>query len=321
MFTLSIYRMVCKFSCQPSHIRVLSIMVAWKPISTLSSSQSKTAPTPRVGTASTCLGGKVYLFSGRGGVAMTAIEENGLLWTFDCSPSTASSTPTWTLISPADPSAPYPEGRSYHALTNDDSNIIYLHGGCPATGRLSDLWAFNISSRTWIELIPAPGSGRGGSSIAMSGDCLYRMNGFDGKTEQGGNLDIYMPSQKTWSPISYTPNGIDGPEPRSVSCLLAVQIQGRPCLMTAFGEHDPSPLGHQGAGRMLDDIWVFDIQTSKWSQVNAADGSSERPAARGWFDADVLRAKGGSSDKVVIAGGLAEDNQRLSDLWILEFPA
>lgn len=252
---------------------------------------------------------------------MTAVEENGSLWTFDCLPSMASSTPTWTLISPADPSAPYPEGRSYHALTNDDSNTIYLHGGCPAKGRLSDLWAFDVFSRTWTELATAPGSGRGGSSIAISGDRLYRMNGFDGKTEQGGTLDIYEPSLNRWSPISYLANGIDGPQPRSVSCLLAVDLQGRPSLVTAFGEHDPSPLGHQGAGRMLDDIWVFDIQTSEWSKVNAADASGERPAARGWFDADVSRTKGDTSDKVVLAGGLAEDNQRLSDVWVLEFSA
>jgi hypothetical protein len=249
---------------------------------------------------------------------MTAIEENGSLWTFDHSATMASSAPTWTLISPADPKAPYPEGRSYHALTNDDSNTIYLHGGCPTKGRLSDLWAFDVSTRTWTELTPAPGSGRGGSSVAISAGRLYRMNGFDGKTEQGGTLDIYEPTLNTWNPLSYPPNGVDGPEPRSVSCLLAMKLQGRPSLVTAFGEHDPSPLGHQGAGRMLDDIWVFDIEMSKWSQINAADGSSERPAARGWFDADVLRAKGGSSDNIVIAGGLAEDNQRLSDVWILE---
>jgi hypothetical protein len=249
---------------------------------------------------------------------MTAIEEKGSLWAFDYSSSKESLAPAWTLLSPSDLSAPYPKGRSYHALTNDGSNTIYLHGGCPVKGRLSDLWAFDISTRTWTELAPAPGSGRGGSSIAISGGRLYRMNGFDGEMEQGGTLDIYEPILNTWTPFSYSTNGIEGPEPRSVSCLLAVQLQGRPSLVTAFGEHDPSPLGHQGAGRMLSDIWVFDIQTSKWSQIHAAEGSSERPAPRGWFGADVLQARGGSTDSIVITGGLGEDNQRLSDVWVLE---
>ena len=300
-------------------VELLSDTEAQKSIKTLSSSQSKTSPIPRVGTASTYMGGKVYLFSGRGGVAMTSIEERGSLWTLDVSQSMASSSPAWTLLSPANRNGPYPEGRSYHALTNDGSNTIHLHGGCPAKGRLSDLWAFDITTRTWTELSPAPGSGRGGSSIAVSGGRLYRMNGFDGKTEQGGTMDIYEPALKSWNTRSYLADGVSGPEPRSVSCLLAVELQGRPLLVTAFGEHDPSPLGHQGAGRMLDDVWVFDIQTSEWSQMEAASGSSERPAARGWFGADVLQFRDGSDDRIVIAGGLGEDNQRLSDAWILEF--
>lgn len=294
-------------------------MLDQKPVSTRSSSQPQQSPNPRVGTASTGLDGKVYVFSGRGGVAMTAIEENGSLWAFDCSPSVASEDLKWTFVSPIDANSPYPEGRSYHAVTNDGSDTIYVHGGCPAKGRLSDLWSFNISTRSWTKLPPAPGAGRGGSSIAMSGGLLYRMNGFEGKTEQGGTLDIYDPNLNAWSSLSYSPNGIDGPEPRSVSCLLALEIQGRPSLVTAFGEHDPSPLGHQGAGRMFADIWVFDIKTSKWRLLKASEGSGEHPAARGWFDADVWRSKDGSSDRIVIAGGLAEDNQRLSDLWILEF--
>lgn len=298
---------------------LLSDIEAQKSIKSLLSSQTKTSPTPRVGTASTCIGGKVYLFSGRGGVAMTSIEEMGSLWTLDYSKSRASSSPAWTLLSPANRNDPYPEGRSYHALTNDGSNTIYLHGGCPAKGRLSDLWSFDILTCAWTELNPAPGSGRGGSSIAVSGGRLYRMNGFDGKTEQGGTMDIYEPALKAWNTRSYLADGVSGPEPRSVSCLLAVELQGRPSLVSAFGEHDPSPLGHQGAGRMLDDIWVFDIRTSKWSQMKAASGSSERPAARGWFGADVLRSRDGSDDRIVIAGGLGEDNQRLSDAWILEF--
>jgi len=248
---------------------------------------------------------------------MTAIEENGSLWTFDLS--TSSSARTWELLSPADPTAPYPEGRSYHALTSNGTNTIYLHGGCPAKGRLSDLWAFDISTRSWTELAPAPGSGRGGSSIAFFGNRLYRANGFDGKTEQGGTVDIYEPGSNTWTSTSYSPDGKGGPEPRSVGCLLAIELAGRPSLVTAFGEHDPSPLGHQGAGRMLDDIWVFDIQTLKWTKIDADRASSVRPAARGWFGADALQAKGGSNDSVVIVGGLGEDNQRLSDVWLLEF--
>src|SRR5437588_12999403 len=79
------------------------------------------APSPRVGSASTTLNGKMYLFSGRGGVDMTPVDEHGALWVFD---PVASS---WSNIFPADTSQPYPEARSYHSMTNDGVNTIFLH--------------------------------------------------------------------------------------------------------------------------------------------------------------------------------------------------
>ena len=65
-------------------------------------------------------------------------------------------------------------------------------------------------------------------------------------------LGMYEPALKTWSTGSYLAAGVSGPEPRGVSCLISVGLQGRPSLTTAFGEHDPCLLDHQGAGSMLD---------------------------------------------------------------------
>ena len=38
-------------------------------------------------------------------------------------------------------------------------------------------------------------------------------------------------------------------------------------LLTLFGERDPSSLGHQGAGKMLGDVWMYDIALATWSEV------------------------------------------------------
>jgi hypothetical protein len=82
-----------------------------------------------------------------------------------------------------------------------------------------------------------------------------------------------------------------------------------------FGERDPSALGHAGAGKMLSDVWAFDIEVRTWQRVEVgADG----PVARGWFDADVVR-DGVVKDAMVVHGGLGEDNQRLGDVWVLRF--
>ena len=264
------------------------------------------APSPRVGSASTSLGGKLYLFSGRGGTAMTPIDEEGGLWQFD--PKKRS----WSLLKPTDGNVSVPLPRSYHCMTNDGSETLYVHAGCPQTGRLADLWAYNIVSRTWIQLADAPSPPRGGTSIAFSNGRLFRMNGFDGKTEQGGHIDIFDIPTGRWSTKSYQADGISGPEARSVAALLALILSNRTTLVTLFGERDPSSVGHAGAGSMLGDFWLYDIEHNIWSKGKSR--SSDLPTPRGWFDADVL-----GSNKVVVAGGLDEHNNRLQDMWTLTF--
>lgn len=81
---------------------------------------------------------------------MAPVDEKGAIWEFDPLSS------TWTLLSPASIFDSYPEARSYHCMTTDSRDTIYIHAGCPEKGRLSDLWAFNVSSRSWTELAPAP---------------------------------------------------------------------------------------------------------------------------------------------------------------------
>ncbi|KAI1637850.1 kelch repeat protein [Biscogniauxia mediterranea] len=267
------------------------------------------APAPRVGAATAVLEDSFYMFSGRGGMSMLPIEENGAVWSYTPSQS------AWNRIAPADPSAPHPAGRSYHAMTSDGRDTLYVHAGCPNEGRLADLWSFSVVSKTWAELPAAPLPARGGTSIAFSGDSLYRMNGFDGKTEQGGKLDVYNLQTRSWSSISFNPDGQEGPEPRSVSSLSAVNIKGSEYLVTMFGERDPSSLGHAGAGKMLADVWVFDIKNEKWAKVEPI---GEAPAPRGWFDADVMYSQSGDCS-IIVHGGLAEDNSRLGDVWKLQF--
>jgi hypothetical protein len=253
----------------------------------------------------------MYLFSGRGGADMSPIEEDGSVWEF--SPDTSS----WTKLSPADSSKPYPPARSYHCSTSDGQSAFFLHAGCPKDGRLSDLWTFDVSSRTWTQLPDAPAPHRGGSSIAHSNGKLYRMNGFDGTTEQGGSVDIFDISSNTWSTETFKPDGNDGPEARSVCVLLPVRLAQKDKLLTLFGERDPSALGHAGAGKMLSDVWIYDISEKWWTQLHP-EGNEGVPEPRGWFDADVVKGESGN-DSVVIHGGLGEKNERLSDVWVLSF--
>ncbi|KAL7962682.1 kelch domain-containing protein [Trichoderma compactum] len=266
------------------------------------------APSARVGSASVTVDGSIWLFSGRGGLAMDPIEEDGSIWRYDGTSS------AWQRI--LTKSTTYPASRSYHAMAFDGKKTIYLHAGCPSQGRLSDLWAFDTETLIWTELPSAPGPARGGTSIAFCEGLLYRMGGFDGKSEQGGELDIYDPASQKWHTIAFPSDGVQGPEARSVATLLAVRLpSNESALVTMFGERDPSSLGHAGAGKMLKDVWTLSVKSSTWSKVSFPEQNP--PAARGWFAADVTTQQDG--DVVILQGGLAEDNSRLGDAWRLDF--
>jgi hypothetical protein len=65
-------------------------------------------------------------------------------------------------------------------------------------------------------------------SIAFHQGLLYRMNGFDGQTEQGGSLDVYDSTSNTWSSQQYLADGVLGPCPRSVSAILPLAVGDKP---------------------------------------------------------------------------------------------
>ncbi|RYP35055.1 hypothetical protein DL767_003960 [Monosporascus sp. MG133] len=181
----------------------------------------------------------------------------------------------------------------------DGFGTFIIHGGCLADGgRSNDVWAFDVRSRTWKELPSAPGPARGGAALAIAKSRLYRFGGFDGKTEQGGQLDVLtlgldefddrmsrgeigIFARGGWESLvaptptappaqasegaetgKLIPAGLDQPWPgsRSVAGMeLVFGGQGREYLVLMLGERDPSGSGHEAAGKFWDDVWVFQV--------------------------------------------------------------
>ena len=246
---------------------------------------------------------------------MTALDEEGGFWTL--SPSQPQ--PQWTFLSPStSPSSPTPQPRSYHSTTTDSHSQIYIHAGCASSGRLRDFWSFDINSQTWQQLPDAPGRARGGTSLCFAADKVWRFGGFDGEREIGGLLDVYDVAKGEWGKsVEFEADGVKGPGARSVAGLVPVVVSGEKLYLIAiFGEADPSSLGHEGAGKMLGDVWAFDVEGEKWVRVNdtQSGSGSERPAPRGWFGAAAA-----GPGRLAVVGGLGEDNERLGDAWVLEF--
>ena len=111
-------------------------------------------------------------------------------------------------------------------------------------GRLSDLWSFDLTTKQWRQRASAPDPPRGGTSIASADGKLWRMNGFDGKSKQGGAPDVYVAKSISQSMITWNADGQAGPDARSVAALLPVNVGHKQCLLSLYGENDPSSLGH-----------------------------------------------------------------------------
>ena len=258
-------------------------------------------PAARVGHTAATIQDRIYVFGGRGGKDMQPLEENGRLWVFD------TKTHQWSYLDPV-PGSSYPSARSYHASTATDhprvegSNLVesleqdtfgtvFIHGGCPASGRSADIWAFNVPSRTWSQYPDAPGPARGGPSLTYAYNRLYRYGGFDGKSELGGQIDclqlstttskdkngkeksVVMPLDGIWDVVKF-PQGTDAPGNRSVTGLQPVTTgQGRKYLLLFLGERDPSSAGHAGAGKFWDDVWAFQVDSDRMTAASVLDAT------------------------------------------------
>ncbi|MCJ1477190.1 hypothetical protein MMC13_005861 [Lambiella insularis] len=261
-------------------------------------------PPPRVGHTAVVISDRIYVFGGRGGPEMQPLEEHGRVWVFDTFLS------AWTYLDPAK-GTQYPITRSYHAAaanvhllpSRQDHTInavgsadgeahgtLFVHGGCPASGRVSDLWAFDVSAKTWTRHPDAPGPPRGGACLTIAHNRLYRFGGFDGANELGGQIDFLDIAVNTsndkggqgklsvfagseWKTISF-PEKTRSPGNRSVAGLHPITTgQGRNYLLLFLGERDASSNGHDGAGKFWEDVWSYQLRPDGMTGASFKDAT------------------------------------------------
>lgn len=270
-------------------------------------SDGSDVPAPRVGHTAAVVEDRIYVFGGRGGKEMTPLEEKGRVWVFD------TKMRHWSYLDPVKGS-PYPEARSYHASVGNEHPLprkndhtenpvgspdeeahgtIFIHAGCPASGRVSDVWAFDIASRIWSPYPDAPGPARGGTCLTFAKNRLYRYGGFDGKSELGGQIDYLdllvatfddqsgkgelalSPRTGRWETITFPADG-SAPGDRSVAGLQPINTgQGRSYLLLFLGERDPSSSGHDAAGKFWSDVWSFQLHPEGMTAASFKDATKE----------------------------------------------
>lgn len=291
-------------------------------------------PAPRVGHTAATIDDRIYIFGGRGGPDMKPLEESGRVWCFD------TVTATWSHLDPVQ-GTPFPAPRSYHAATANEHPLpskedhtvnpvgspdpeahgtVFIHAGCPGSGRLADLWGFDVAARTWSQYPDAPGPARGGPSLTFAQNRLYRFGGFDGTNELGGQIDYLeiavnlfndkggrgelsvFPKTGKWESVPFLADG-KGPGNRSVAGLQPITTgQGRNYLLLLLGERDPSSKGHEGAGKFWGDMWSYQLGPEQKTAASFKDTVRTLVGAKNahgtWAEVEVVEATSDDSEKV-----------------------
>ncbi|GAA6061159.1 hypothetical protein JCM10212_005745 [Sporobolomyces blumeae] len=299
-------------------------------IDVVSPDGSRPWPASRVGASlTTASDGKMYLWGGRGGKEMGTFATELGIWQFD------PERREWTHL---ETNGDRPEPRSFHTMCAGPDNKLYLHAGCPASGRLSQLHALDLSTLEWTALPSAPEPGRGGTVLTAlpasahdsTGVRLARFGGFAGYELDG--LDVYDVDKREWTQVDAQVDGAGGqgegrrrpgPDKRSVHVMVGLEgtleYEGkRVVAVMAMGEREgaPAELGHDGAGFFHQDAWALlssPSSTYSWVPLEPSARSQGRPEPRGWLPAAYV-----GGQKVVFQGGLNEKNERLADAWTLE---
>ncbi|PON46027.1 BTB-kelch protein [Parasponia andersonii] len=249
-------------------------------------------PPPRVGVTMAAVGPTIYVFGGRD----SEHKELNELYSFD------TRTNKWALLSSGDVGPPH---RSYHSMTADDRHV-YVFGGCGNAGRLNDLWAYDAIDEKWIEY-PTPGDnckGRGGPGLAVAQGKIWVVYGFAGY--EVDDVHCYDPAQQKWAEVE-----TKGEKPTARSVFSTAGI-GKYVFIYG-GEVDPSDLGHLGAGKFAEEVYVLDTETSEWKRWDDGPGSGNHPGPRGWcaFASGLLDGKEG----LLVYGGNSPSNDRLDDIF------
>ncbi len=233
-------------------------------------------------------GGVAYLFGGRAGG-----EAFGDLWAFDLAAE------TWTRL---DPAGPTPAARFGHEAAWLPGRGLVITLGQAGSGFFDDIWLFDPSDATWLEL-----PGAGARPVARYGSCsgvgpdgrLWISHGF---TEEGSRFfdtRAYDVDEAAWS--DETPADLQPVE----RCLHT-------CWWTDSG--DFVLYGGQTTGvAALGDLWLL-----SGSQTGAGGtwAKLEKPP----LDARHLPAVARRGEVTLVVGGRDVDRKPLADTWLLPDP-
>jgi hypothetical protein len=244
-------------------------------------------PDPRTDHAACAFHGSIAVYGGSD-EKDELIDEKSSMWLF--SPERK----TWDILAPAS-TATSPGPRRNAKLFDYGGNIV-LYGGYDATGdAASDLWRFDVASKTWTQLPTAPVAT---TSAALANGQLYLISGSDSVSGQLHHLGISSPTKDmSWESFTFPANPMaPGPRARHDGAFLPITTGwGRNYMTYLLGARDDSfstkvstsdEKPKEAEVTQFSDTWVLQIPSSDleakaaWSLKDAIKPAKIKDAIR-----------------------------------------
>jgi dynein heavy chain len=292
-------------------------------------------PAARSGHTMTMVGEKLYIFGGCGlgqGVGHLA-GTTGDMYVFD------TGSQKWASVTPK--SSEKPQARWHHTATAVDRKIVVFGGFQDNTKRYNDVWVFDTHTLKWSQPIklrseseisgggqmnnpkisrtPQP---RGEHAACQIKGQVYIFGGYGGPDWSRRDFnDLYGLDTMSWS-WDVVNSGNQGkkevedednsdsdyepeifPDPRAAHTL------------SALGEDKLVLFGGWNSRNQYSDVWIFTLETKRWSELEIAEPLSDPRWSHGAIVAesiphDQLYVYGGSSGEITkknVAGKFSSD--------------
>lgn len=193
------------------------------------------------------------------------IDEQCAVWLFN------PERKTWDSLVPSSTDS-MPGPRHSARLFAQETCLVLFGGIDPSGSAASDLWQFDVASRTWSQLPTAPVAT---SNAALSNGQLWLISGSDPMSSQLNHLDISSPrDEMSWESFTFPTNPMaPGPRARHDGALLPVHTgYGRNYLIYLLGAREDPPdfthtytsedLEHSKGTTQWSDTWVLQLPSS-----------------------------------------------------------
>ncbi|KAH8704651.1 hypothetical protein GQ44DRAFT_692119 [Phaeosphaeriaceae sp. PMI808] len=254
----------------------------------LPTSEGGEVPSSRANHAACAFRGSLAVYGGNDETDKL-IDEKSAVWLY--SPERKA----WDVLAPLDTGVA-PDSRRNAKLFDYDGCVV-LYGGFDATGdAASDLWKFDIASRSWTQLPTAPVAT---TNAALANGQLYLISGTDPVSSQIHHIGISGSTKEmAWESFTFPTNPLTpGPRARHDGAFLPLTTGwGRNYMVYLLGARENSPLPEcsmrpekpkvSDSATQFSDTWVLQIPSSDleakaaWSLKHAIKPAKIKDAIR-----------------------------------------